>query len=88
MLDRHWFVKAGWTARDYLRRVWDASEEDNLFFLASGIAFNINGPSRNVEFVDQPGHAVSNHASLAAARASQDQQGSFGVLRRFPLPWV
>jgi membrane protein len=26
---------------DYLRRVWDNSAEDNIFFLASGIAFNI-----------------------------------------------
>jgi membrane protein len=26
---------------DYVRRVWDNSGEDNIFFLASGIAFNI-----------------------------------------------
>jgi hypothetical protein len=26
---------------DYARRVWVNSEEDNVFFLASGIAFNI-----------------------------------------------
>jgi membrane protein len=26
---------------DYLRRVWDNSAEDNIFFLASGVAFNI-----------------------------------------------
>jgi membrane protein len=27
--------------RDYARRVWDNSAEDNIFFLASGVAFNI-----------------------------------------------
>lgn len=27
--------------RDYSRRVWDNSAEDNIFFLASGIAFNL-----------------------------------------------
>jgi membrane protein len=27
--------------RDYVRRVWDNSAEDNIFFLASGVAFNI-----------------------------------------------
>jgi membrane protein len=33
----------GWRAavRDYARRIWVASGEDNLFFLAGGIAFNI-----------------------------------------------
>ena len=31
----------GWTLRDYAKRVWDNSGEDNIFFLASGIAFNI-----------------------------------------------
>ena len=28
-------------ARDYAKRVWDNSGEDNVFFLAGGIAFNI-----------------------------------------------
>ena len=30
-----------WTARDYAKRVWDNSGEDNIFFLAGGIAFNL-----------------------------------------------
>ena len=30
-----------WTARDYIKRVWDNSGEDNVLFLAGGIAFNI-----------------------------------------------
>jgi membrane protein len=30
-----------WTLRDYAKRVWDNSGEDNIFFLAGGIAFNI-----------------------------------------------
>ena len=31
----------GWTLRDYAVRVWDNSGEDNVLFLAGGIAFNI-----------------------------------------------
>ena len=34
-------VRIGWTLRDYAKRVWDNSGEDNIFFLAGGIAFNI-----------------------------------------------
>jgi membrane protein len=30
-----------WLLRDYGKRVWDNSGEDNVFFLAGGIAFNI-----------------------------------------------
>jgi membrane protein len=33
--------RAGWLLRDYARRVWDNSGEDNVFFLAGGLAFNI-----------------------------------------------
>ncbi|HJR62865.1 MAG TPA: YihY/virulence factor BrkB family protein [Gemmatimonadaceae bacterium] len=33
--------RIGWTIRDYARRVWDNAGEDNIFFLAGGIAFNI-----------------------------------------------
>jgi membrane protein len=39
--ERPWYISAGWTARDYLRRIWDNSAEDNVLFLAGGIAFNI-----------------------------------------------
>jgi membrane protein len=35
------FVRVLWTLRDYAKRVWDNSGEDNIFFLAGGIAFNI-----------------------------------------------
>jgi len=35
------FVSAGWALRDYAKRVWDNSGEDNVLFLAGGIAFNI-----------------------------------------------
>jgi len=38
---RPWWVSAGWTARDYLKRVWDHAAENNVLFLAGGIAFNI-----------------------------------------------
>src|SRR5947208_10933287 len=31
----------GWALRDYAKRVWDNSSEDNVLFLAGGIAFNI-----------------------------------------------
>src|SRR5204862_6745199 len=34
-------VSFGWTFRDYVKRVWDNSSEDNVLFLAGGIAFNI-----------------------------------------------
>jgi membrane protein len=34
-------VRLGRTLRDYAKRVWDNSGEDNIFFLAGGIAFNI-----------------------------------------------
>jgi len=33
--------KLGWTIRDYAIRVWDNSGEDNVLFLAGGIAFNL-----------------------------------------------
>ena len=33
--------RAYWTLRDYAKRVWDNAGEDNIFFLAGGIAFNI-----------------------------------------------
>jgi len=39
--DRRWWLDAGWAVRDYVSRVWDKSQEDNVLFLASGIAFNI-----------------------------------------------
>jgi membrane protein len=31
----------GWALRDYAKRVWDNAGEDNVLFLAGGIAFNI-----------------------------------------------
>jgi membrane protein len=34
-------IRIGWTLRDYAKRVWDNSGEDNIFFLAGGIAFNL-----------------------------------------------
>jgi membrane protein len=34
-------TRAYWTLRDYAKRVWDNAGEDNIFFLAGGIAFNI-----------------------------------------------
>ena len=41
MAERPLLVRVGWTFRDYFKRVWDNSGEDNIFFLAGGIAFNI-----------------------------------------------
>jgi membrane protein len=35
------FTSFGWTLRDYAKRVWDNAGEDNVLFLAGGIAFNI-----------------------------------------------
>jgi membrane protein len=34
-------LRVWWALRDYSKRVWDNSGEDNVFFLAGGIAFNI-----------------------------------------------
>jgi membrane protein len=34
-------LRVWWALRDYAKRVWDNSGEDNIFFLAGGIAFNI-----------------------------------------------
>ncbi len=41
MSQRPLIVSIGWTLRDYAKRVWDNSGEDNVLFLAGGIAFNI-----------------------------------------------
>lgn len=41
MPQRPLHLRIGWTLRDYAKRVWDNSGEDNIFFLAGGIAFNI-----------------------------------------------
>src|SRR4051812_27026715 len=41
MAQRPWWISLGWAIRDYLKRVWDNSAEDNVLFLAGGIAFNI-----------------------------------------------
>ena len=41
MAKRPLHLRIGWTLRDYSKRVWDNSGEDNIFFLAGGIAFNL-----------------------------------------------
>jgi membrane protein len=41
MVRRPFVVSLGWTLRDYATRVWDNAGEDNVLFLAGGIAFNI-----------------------------------------------
>lgn len=41
MAGRPLYISLGWTIRDYAKRVWDNSGEDNVLFLAGGIAFNI-----------------------------------------------
>jgi membrane protein len=38
---RSFLSSLGWTLRDYAKRVWDNAAEDNVLFLAGGIAFNI-----------------------------------------------
>ena len=39
--NRPFYVNVYWTLRDYAKRVWDNSGEDNVLFLAGGIAFNL-----------------------------------------------
>jgi membrane protein len=41
MPERSLPARLGWTLRDYAKRVWDNSSDDNVLFLAGGIAFNI-----------------------------------------------
>lgn len=41
MAERPLLARVGWTLKDYFKRVWDNSGEDDIFFLAGGIAFNI-----------------------------------------------
>ena len=41
MAPRPLIHRIAWTLRDYAKRVWDNAGEDNIFFLAGGIAFNI-----------------------------------------------
>ena len=41
MAERPWYISLRWTTFDYLKRIWDNSAEDNVLFLAGGIAFNI-----------------------------------------------
>ena len=41
MPKRSFLENLGWTVRDYAKRVWDNSGEDNVLFLAGGIAFNL-----------------------------------------------
>lgn len=38
---RPWYHRLWYRLSDYVRRVWDNSGEDDIFFLASGISFNI-----------------------------------------------
>lgn len=38
---RPFLLRAAWSTRDFVTRVWDNAGEDNIFFLAGGIAFNI-----------------------------------------------
>ena len=41
MAKRRLYIRFYWTSRDYAKRVWDNSGEDDVFFLAGGIAFNL-----------------------------------------------
>lgn len=41
MAQRPLLYRLGWTLRDYAKRVYDNSGEDNILFLAGGIAFNL-----------------------------------------------
>src|SRR5688572_1890243 len=41
MAQRPLWLRLWWSSRDFAKRVWDNSAEDNIFFLAGGIAFNL-----------------------------------------------
>jgi len=38
---RPFLLRFWWAAKDYARRIWDVAGEDNISFLAGGIAFNL-----------------------------------------------
>ncbi len=41
MTNRSFLHRLWWAAKDYARRLWDVAGEDNISFLAGGIAFNL-----------------------------------------------
>lgn len=41
MADRPSLADVAWAVRDYVTRVWDGCQEDNVFFMAGGIAFDL-----------------------------------------------
>jgi membrane protein len=41
MRTRPLLLRVWWTLKDYAKRIWDNAGDDNIFFLAGGIAFNI-----------------------------------------------
>jgi membrane protein len=41
MPTRPLLYRVWWTLKDYAKRIWDNAGDDNIFFLAGGIAFNI-----------------------------------------------
>ncbi|HMA02236.1 MAG: YihY/virulence factor BrkB family protein [Gemmatimonas sp.] len=41
MTGRSFLHRLWWAVRDYARRIWDVAGEDNISFLAGGIAFNL-----------------------------------------------
>lgn len=41
MTGRSFLPRLWWVVKDYVRRVWDVAGEDNISFLAGGIAFNL-----------------------------------------------
>src|SRR3954467_14951778 len=41
MIGRSFLHRLWWAVKDYARRLWDVAGEDNISFLAGGIAFNL-----------------------------------------------
>ncbi|MBK5188934.1 MAG: YihY/virulence factor BrkB family protein [Gemmatimonadaceae bacterium] len=41
MNGRSFLIRLWWAVKDYARRLWDVAGEDNISFLAGGIAFNL-----------------------------------------------
>ena len=41
MSKRSFLHRLWWAVKDYARRIWDVAGEDNISFLAGGIAFNL-----------------------------------------------
>src|SRR5919201_249294 len=63
-------VRVWWTLKDYAKRIWDNAGDDNIFFLAGGIAFSIRLAA--VPFVLPRLSGLGNLLNASETQASSD----------------